>query len=414
MNIGIVTNSYPPNLNGVAICVKNLELALIARGLKVFIVTPKVPGVEYPDNVLPIPSLAAPKIMSKDLRLPATYNDKKIQNFFSSNGVEIIHSHDLIMGGLDAILIGNKLKIPVVHTYHTYLESYGYFNVPGYRMYIRNYSKFVCETSNACIVLSNKIENYLLEIGVKARLERLPNIYIRKPIDDELKPKAQNFIDHNLLESAFNILMFGRVAKEKNIFLAIEKIIPLFAIHPKLRLIIMGDGPLTPELKEYIIDNNLGNKVLLFGSYNYTDLSVIASVSKFYYNTSISEVLPTTVLEAVGFGLPLVCIEDSAYNYILEHGVNGLSLNEELMTQVINQLITNPQSIEPMAIEAKKSYEKYLSIDYTTQYVNLYQDLINNYKYLALPKKLILNFQESLEEFTELFDLTKFDYWKKS
>jgi 1,2-diacylglycerol 3-alpha-glucosyltransferase len=413
MNIGIVTNSYPPNLNGVAICVKNLELALQARGVKVFIVTPKVPGVEYPDNVFPIPSLAAPKLMSKDLRLTATYNDKKIQNFFSSNNVELIHSHDTIMGALDAILIGNKLKIPVVHTYHTYLESYGYFNVPGYKIYIRNYSKFLCDNSNAVIVLSPKIEEYLTEIGVKSRMERLPNIYVPKVIQEGLKDKAQSFIDHNLLEASFNILMFGRVAREKNIIMAIEKIMPLFNIHPKLRLIIMGDGPLTPDLKEFIHDNNLHNKVLLFGAYNYTDMSVIAGVSKLYFNTSTTEVLPTTVLEAVGFGLPLICIDDSAYNYILEHGVNGLSLDQELITQVMNQLITNPQSIEPMAIAALKSYNDYLTTDYASRYLELYQDLIDNYQFLTLPKKIILGFQESLEEFTELFDLTKFDYWKK-
>jgi 1,2-diacylglycerol 3-alpha-glucosyltransferase len=413
MTVGIVTNSYPPNLNGVAICVKNLELALLAKGVKVFIVTPKVPGVDYPDNVFPIPSLAAPKLMSKDLRLTATYNDKKIQNFFRENGVDVIHSHDTIMGALDAILIGNKLKIPVVHTYHTYLESYGYFNVPGYKIYIRNYSKFLCDNSNAVIVLSQKIRDYLTEIGVKGRMESLPNIYVPKIIEEELKPKSHSFIDHNLLEASFNILMFGRVAKEKNILMAIDKIMPLFDIHPKLRLIIMGDGPLTPDLKEFIHDNNLHNKVLLFGSYNYTDMSQIASVSKLYYNTSTTEVLPTTVLEAVSFGLPLICIEDSAYNYILEHGVNGLSLNEELITQVMNQLITNPQSIEPMAIAAYKSYQEYVSIDYAVKYIELYKSLIDNYQFIALPKKIVLGFQESLEEFTELFDLTKFDYWKK-
>ncbi len=413
MNIGIVTNSYPPNLNGVAVCVKNLELALIARGVKVFIVTPKVPGVIYPDNVFPIPSLAAPKLMSKDLRLTVTYNDKKIQNFFSSNNVQLIHSHDTIMGALDAILIGNKLKIPVVHTYHTYLESYGYFNVPGYKLYIRNYSKFLCETSNAVIALSPKIEDYLNLIGVKGRMERLPNIYVPKSIDISLKTKSQNFIDHNLLEASFNIVMFGRIAKEKNIILGISKVLPLFELHPKLRLIIMGDGPLVPELKEYIHDNNLHNKVFLYGAYNYTDMSSIASVCKLYYNTSITEVLPTTVLEAVSFGLPLICINDSAYDYILEHGVNGLSLSEDLITQVLNQLVSNPLSIEPMSVAAKASYDKYLSIDYAAAYIELYQSLINDYQYITLPKKIVLGFQESLEEFTELFDLTKFDYWKK-
>jgi 1,2-diacylglycerol 3-alpha-glucosyltransferase len=413
MTVGIITNSYPPNLNGVSVCVKNLELALIASGVKVVIVTPKVPGAVYANNILPIPSYAVPAIMSKDLRLTTTYNNKNIQDFFTTNKVDIIHSHDTIMGGMDAITISQKLKVPVIHTYHTYLEEYGYFNVPGYKLFIRNYSKFICDYSDAVIVLSKKIEHYLLEINVKSELISLPNIYVPKKVDNDLMLKSKIFIEHNLLDSSFNIILFGRVAKEKNILMAIQKLEPLFDLHPRLRLIILGDGPLIPEVKEYIISNEIYNKVILFGAYNYTDLSYISKYCKFYFNTSTSEVLPTTALEATSLGLPLITINDSAYNYILTHGKNGLSLSEELITQVINQLIENPASIDNMAKEALIAYNNYMEVDFRKQYIDLYQRIIDNYKPTHLSKKLVKNFTFSLAEFFENFDITKFDYFKK-
>jgi 1,2-diacylglycerol 3-alpha-glucosyltransferase len=123
LNIVMFTNSYPPNLNGVAICVKNLEEELISRGHKVFIVTPKVPKVKYADNVYAIPSTAMPKVISKDLRVSMSYQSSAILKFLRLNKVDIIHSHDTYTSGLDALWVADKLQIPIVHTYHTLIET---------------------------------------------------------------------------------------------------------------------------------------------------------------------------------------------------------------------------------------------------------------------------------------------------
>jgi 1,2-diacylglycerol 3-alpha-glucosyltransferase len=413
MTVGIITNSYFPNMNGVAICVKNLELALINKGIKVVVITPKVPGVEYPEYVYPLPSAPAPQVMSKDLRLTITYNDSKILNFLRSHNVSILHSHDTIMGGQDTIMIGQELKIPVVHTYHTYLESYGYFTVPGYRLFIRNYSKFVCDYSDGVVVLSKKIEDYLEEINVKTKMYSLPNIYIPKTIESESLYKPHRFVEEYLLEHSFNILTFGRVAKEKNLINTIELVKPLFADYPKLRLIILGDGPMKEELIEYIYTNKLEHKVLLYGSYNYTDLATIAKVSKFYLNTSITEVLPTTALEATSLSLPLVCINDSAYSYILKDGINGLYLANTEITEGIVRLINNPEILKTMSINSYQAYLDYQNIDYGDQYIKMYQDVIINHRHKHISKKVLSAVTLSLKEFFDSFDLTMFDYWRK-
>jgi 1,2-diacylglycerol 3-alpha-glucosyltransferase len=413
MTVGIITNSYSPNMNGVAICVKNLELALIKKGIKVVVITPKVPGVEYPDYVYPLPSAPAPQVMSKDLRLTITYNDSKILNFLKSHNVTILHSHDTIMGGQDAIMIGQELKIPVVHTYHTYLESYGYFTVPGYRLFIRNYSKFVCDYSDGVVVLSNKIKDYLEDINVKTNLYSLPNIYIPKLVDSDQLYKPLRFIEEYLLDHSFNILTFGRVAKEKNLINTIEQVKPLFQDYPTLRLIILGDGPMKTELVEYIYANQLEHRVILYGSYNYTDLSAINKVSKFYLNTSITEVLPTTILEAASMSLPLVCINDSAYAYILKDGLNGLYLPNADITEGIVRLINNPEMLKTMSDNSYQSYLDYQSIDYGNQYIEMYKDVIINHRHKHISKKVLAAVTLSLKEFFESFDITIFDYWKK-
>ncbi|MGL4759253.1 MAG: glycosyltransferase [Patescibacteria group bacterium] len=413
MTVGIVTNSYPPNLNGVAVCVKNLEESLIKKGIKVVIVTPKVPGVEYSDNVYAIPSAPAPSIMSKDLRLTFTYKDNKIIDFLRKNKVNIIHSHDTIMGGQDAIMIGQELKIPVVHTYHTYLESYGYFNIIGYKLFIRNYSKFVCDYSDGVVVLSSKMRNYLNSIGVKTKMYHIPNVYNPKIIQKDQKSRSNYFIEENLLKYSENILVFGRVAKEKNIINSIEKVKPLFQKYPKLRLIILGDGPMFHELEKIIIDENLSKRVLLYGKYNYTDLANIAQFCSIYLNTSYTEVLPTTLIEAASFKLPMVCVNDEAYSYLIQDGVNGKWVDNEEITLAIDSLIPNKHLLKSYKQNAYNSFKEYQRRDYTKEYILMYQDVILNHRHKHLSKKLFNSFQNKLKMFIETFDLNLFDYWIK-
>lgn len=413
MTVGIITNSYPPNLNGVAVCVKNLENELINKGINVVIVTPKVPGVEYSDNVYQLPSAPAPTAMSKDLRLTFTYNDKKVIQFLKDNNVSVLHSHDTIMGAQDTIMIGQQLKIPVIHTYHTYLESYGYFKLIGYKIFIRNYSRFICDYSDGVVVLSTKMNKYLLSIGVKSKMYQLPNVYLEKSIDGTKLPKPQYFIEENLLEHTFNILMFGRLAKEKNIINSIEIIRPLFIRYPKLRLVILGDGPMYAEIKEYLDENELNKRVLLYGAFNYTDLSVIANESKLYFNTSVTEVLPTTLIEAASFSLPLVTVDDSAYEYLLKDGVNGYFSPISLLEEKLETLILDEKLRAKMSLNSKQSFFEYQAVNYGKKYIEMYEDVVNNYIHKNISLKLLNSFQTKLKTFVESIDLNLFDYWRK-
>jgi glycosyltransferase involved in cell wall biosynthesis len=175
MRIGILTNSYPPNLNGVSVAVANLEKALTKLGHSIFVVTPQVPGVIYAENVLPLKSYSAPSHASSDLRMPYDFISQTVK-FLQQNQVEILHSQDTLVGGVESVIIAMKLKIPCVHTYHTMVEDYDYFNFPGYRLFIRNYSQIVCDGHEAVVAVSPKTEEYLRKIGVSSQIIQIPNV----------------------------------------------------------------------------------------------------------------------------------------------------------------------------------------------------------------------------------------------
>src|SRR6476646_6071674 len=101
MTIGILTNTYPPNLNGVSVTTGRLVDELRRKGIHVVVAAPQTEGVEYPEYVLPLRSFPLPKTLRSDIQVPLFYSSE-VANFFSSHGVELIHSQDTFFGGLEA------------------------------------------------------------------------------------------------------------------------------------------------------------------------------------------------------------------------------------------------------------------------------------------------------------------------
>jgi 1,2-diacylglycerol 3-alpha-glucosyltransferase len=414
MNIGIITNSYPPNLNGVAVAVKNLEAALTSRGIGVFIVTPKVPGVVYPRNVLPILSLQGPTKTASDLRLAVSYKSKPIIKFLQANKVDLIHSQDTFTGAADAIMVASNLSIPCVHTYHTLIEDYGYVQVPGYKFFVRNFTLAVCNNNESVIVLSDKIKKYLTKLGVQVPMVSIPNIFIpnNSQPSQEVYSKVYKFIYENNLQGTYNILNFGRVAREKNIKHSIDKLYPLLMTNDKLRFVVMGNGPIIDELQEYIDELELTGKVIFYGKYSYPEAKIMSGFSKFFYTTSTTEVQPTTPLEAMSFGLPVICINDLAYRYLLRSGFNGYSIKDSKITETLIRVVSDHKLLKRLSRNATETYTKYLSTDVAQQYVDYYTQVIHDYKPKSIPRKMLDQFIYGSKQQLELFDLTINTYWK--
>jgi 1,2-diacylglycerol 3-alpha-glucosyltransferase len=378
--VALITNSYPPNLNGVSKAVYSLEQSLLAKGIPTFIITPKVPGVEYKDNICPISSIASPDYISKDLRFSIYFNPQTIA-FINKNNINIIHSQDAYHGGIDAVLLAKVSKAKSVHTYHTFMEDYEYFKVPGYKLYIRNYSNLVCNSYDTVVALSPKIKNYLNKIKIHKPIVEIPNVYIEPSKDNLLNSsnldKVTEFVNNNKIDKTFNILTFGRVAKEKNIEEAIEYLKPILENNHNIRYIIAGLGPQIEELKEKVKILKLEDKIIFFDKFSFQEIKELSKYCKFFITTSYTEVQPTTPLEAMSFGLPVIAVNDSCYLYIIKDNINGFFRPVEELTDICEILIKNNKKLIEMQKQARLSYQNYIKIDFCQDYITLYQNLLD-------------------------------------
>lgn len=378
MRVGILTNTYPPNLNGVSVSVFSLKQNLEKLGVKVFIATPGVKGFKYPKNILPLRSASIPKQISPDLKLPYLYTNQ-VKKFFTKNKVDIIHTHDTFLGGPEGAMLGLEMNLPTIHTFHTITEDYQYFPIPGYKQLVSNIIRDVCNQYDHIIAPSRKVYQYLLQKGVGSPISNILNVpnledITKKPTITAIKTKIEKL---KIEADDFVFVTFCRLAKEKGIYEGIQVLEPLFKKYPKIKYLLAGWGPEEDKIKKYVTKHKLQNQVLFYGKYDRSELPLIAKLSKVFLFTSTTENLPTNIWEAAYLGLPVVSIDDSSIDYILKNDFNSLVGDIDKLTDLATKIYKNPDLLQELATNAHISAVKLNPLTIAKNHLELYQQVID-------------------------------------
>ena len=121
MNIGLFTDTYYPELNGVANSVFLLKKELEKRGHNVYVITTKTPGAPANENgVFRVPSKAVSFVPER--RLGLLYHPKIALQIHKMK-LDIIHTNTEFAIGMFGRIMAHELFVPVVHTYHTIYED---------------------------------------------------------------------------------------------------------------------------------------------------------------------------------------------------------------------------------------------------------------------------------------------------
>jgi len=401
--VGIISNTYYPEKNGESVAVQGLERELKKKGIKVYLAVPQIEGVTYPDNIFAIKSMPVAKSVSADLHLPYNYiND--VCDFFTKKNVTIIHTHNTLMGGMEGAYIALKMDVPCVHTFHTDIQSYDYWNlVPGSKNACKALIKIILNNYDHIIALSSKMQKYLLLQGIKTPITRSHNIPLLGEIkklnqpDEELAKKLGINIKKDIV-----VLTHGRVAKEKGIDVGIEIMSEVIKQNLNVKYLIAGVGveDYVNEMKQKIDQLGIKNNVIFSGAFSAKDLGNLASLSKIYLNTSTTENHPTTVLEAMHLGLTGVFIDDLAFDYIVQDGYNAFMGKKEDLASYVNLLISDQKMYNTMSKAAVKSAEEYCSHDYAQDHIGLYNHVIEHHN--SQKAKLEYQKEEYYKKFEEI------------
>ena len=333
MRVGIFTDTYRPQVNGVVSSILTLEKELRKKGHKVYIITttdPDAPMVE--PNVLRLPSMEFKPL--PQYRLGMLYSSRIIKKIKRLE-LDIIHSQTEWGVGTFARFAAINLEIPLVHTYHTLYEYYthyitrGHFTVPAKKL-AAAISKFYCEKCNALIVPTRKVEDILYSYDVDKNMNIIPTgielnkFYRENYTDEEIKFMRESF---NIQDSDFLCVYIGRIAKEKSIDVLIDMFSKIK--DETFKFMIVGRGPVVDELKNQAENLGISDRVIFAGEVPHDKVPVYYQMGDVFLNASVSETQGLTFVEAMAAKTPVNARYDLNLEDLLVKNEAGLVYKNE-------------------------------------------------------------------------------------
>ncbi|MCL2611240.1 MAG: glycosyltransferase [Defluviitaleaceae bacterium] len=279
---------------------------------------------------------------------------KQIARFCKKNNIGIVHTHFARENYIAILskLFGSKAK--VIYTSHINLENNLIWKIAN---------KIFTRHNHAIIAVCNSVRGLLMENGYNKR--KIKIIYngatIAEKVSEEEKENSQAF---GALAQDSNpcIVTLSRLSEEKGLFFLCD----IAKEMPKQKFIIAGDGPLADKLKKYAPSN-----VNFPGHINANQILEKAAI---YINTSTSEALSFGILEALGYGIPIIAtsvggnvdiIRESAAGKLIKYG------DIKDATEKIKHVLENRDAYSKSALKAiettfsedemkRKTYEAYL------------------------------------------------------
>ncbi|MFA6229456.1 MAG: glycosyltransferase family 1 protein [Rhodanobacter sp.] len=351
MRIGIVSETYPPEINGVALTVHSLAVGLAGRGHSVDLIRPRQsqphddePGID----VLSMRGGALPRYPGLRFGLPA---GRKLSKHWRDHRPDAVYIATEGPLGWSAIRTAKRMGIPVSSGFHTrfdhYADHYGIgFLTPLVRGYLRRFH----QRAVATLVPTDALSQELQRMGISnARM-------LRRAVDTQLfhPDKRDNALRRSWGVDATTpvVLYVGRIAAEKNLELAVQAFAAIRQQNPNARYVWVGDGPARASLQQAhpdFIFAGMQRGEALAGHFASADLFVFASLSETFGNV---------ILEALAAGLPVVAYAEGAAREHLVDGVNGYCIasgNAEAFIDAAARLASNPGLIRHMGRAAHAS-----------------------------------------------------------
>jgi len=382
MNIGLFTDTYYPQINGVATSLLTLEKELTAMGHKVYIFTVSDPNATHKDNVFRMPSM--PLFFSKGHRIGISYPPQILLTIRKLK-LDLIHTHSEFTLGIFGKVVSEVLGIPLIHTYHTMWEDYVHYVGGGHVVgpkAARLYSRIFCNRAKVVIAPTAKTKESLLSYGVKKPIKIIPTGIDFAPFS----PSSYSADEISALRESIGLkpkdkvlLSIGRVAKEKSMDLILRNL-PKIAEHiPKIKMVIVGDGPALEDIKALAKTLGLKKHLLCTGSRPFAEIGKYYQIGDVFVSASTSETQGLTYAEAMAAHLPVVAKLDKSITGLIKHKETGYTFEtQEEMIDAVVDAIANKKERERIISHALKSLKPMSSQRFGHSIAALYADVVFN------------------------------------
>jgi len=307
MRIAIVSETYPPEINGVALTVSGLVRGLAAAGHRVQVVRPRQPlAADAPAEV------AESTLLTSGVRLPM-YPDlrvglpsaRRLLAEWRTRRPDAIYVATEGPLGYSALRAARALAIPAASGFHTkfddFARHYGFgWLAPAVTGYLRRFHR----RAQATLVPTADLRDTLARAGFGNVLQ------LRRAVDTTLFDPARRDTalraSWGLADGALGVIHVGRIAPEKNLALAVRAFRAIQAQHPHARFVWVGDGPARATLAAQNPD------FIFAGVQRGAELARHYASADLFLFPSLTETFGNVTLEALASGVPTIAFDYGA------------------------------------------------------------------------------------------------------
>ncbi len=349
MRIGLFTDTYFPQVSGVATSICTLKEELEKEGHEIYIFTTTDKDVKrYGDpTIIRLPSVPFISFTDRRVVYRGLISSYKIAKQYK---LDIIHTQTEFNVGILGKMIATALRIPVVHTYHTQYEDYvgyiakGKIIKPGMikyimRGYLNNLDGVICPSR----IVLNLLDDYNITIPKRV----IPTgIHIDNFDGSDISKEATLDLRERLGISPKEVMLLSlsRVSYEKNIQATLKGLPEILAENPSVKLVVAGDGPYLSNLKSLSQELGIEESVIFTGMVSHDQVVLYYKACDFFISASTSETQGLTYIESLASGTPIIAQKNAYLDDVIDCKMFGTLYSDEadLAVAVLDAIAETP------------------------------------------------------------------------
>lgn len=320
LRIAVITETYPPEINGVAITLHLLVREMQARGHALQVIRPRQPADPFgngsDDTQWLTRGIPIPTYPNLRMGLPSK---RALLRLWSRQRPDVVHIATEGPLGWSALQAAAVLRLPVTSDFRTNFHLYSrHYGIGWLQAPVAAYLKKFHNRTDTTMVPTRALQAELSMRGY-----RNVEVVMRGVDTDRFNPSRRD----DELRRHWGagpadpvVICVGRLAAEKNLSLLVKAMSAMRSEHPTARLVLVGDGPLRAQLAA------AGDTVplVLAGEQRGDSLAKHYASADLFAFPSLTETFGNVVTEALASGLAVLSYDCAAAAEVIEHRIHGL------------------------------------------------------------------------------------------
>jgi 1,2-diacylglycerol 3-alpha-glucosyltransferase len=322
LTIGMFTDSYRPEINGVVTSIVGSVETLRRRGHRVIVIAPAHDSVVDRDpDVFRFRSVPFPFYQQIRMAFPLP---AKLLMSLPQMPFDIVHTHSLFFVGCLGAFLAQRRGVPLVFTYHTRWTEYAHYLPLSTQLTQAQavwISREFCNRCTDVVTPTRGIGDVLREFGVTRPISVIPTgvdldaFRGGSPDPQSIRADADGPI----------VLYAGRLGKEKNLDLLLSAFAIVAQRVPRARLVVVGCGPDERRLRSRAAAMPCVDRIRFLGALDKPDLGSYYRAADVFAFASTTETQGLVLVEALAHGLPVAAVDCPVSREVVAEGAGVLT-----------------------------------------------------------------------------------------